>query len=80
VLIVARGTSRAAISERLGFEWTGEIGFQTGELLLFLADGRVARFADYRGLGRFEGFEVPVHALPRDRAVLRVRDLVVSPA
>jgi hypothetical protein len=80
VLIVARGTSRAAISERLGYEWTGEIGFQTGELLIFLADGRVARFADYRGLGRFEGFDVPFHALPRDRAVLRVRDLVVSPA
>jgi hypothetical protein len=80
VLIVARGTSREAISERLGYEWTGEIGFQTGELLIFLERGRVARFADYRGLGRFTGFDVPFHTLPRGRAVLRVRDLAVSPA
>jgi hypothetical protein len=79
VLVVAPGTPRETISRRLGYEWTGDVGFQTGELLIFLDGGRVARFADYRGLGRFEGFESPIDALARDEAVLRVRDLVVSP-
>jgi hypothetical protein len=80
VLVVARGTPPEAVSRRLGYEWTGDVGFQTGELLIFLDRGQVARFADYRGLGRFEGFESPIDSLPRDEAVLRVRDLVVSPA
>ena len=80
VLIVARGTPRETISRRLGYEWTGDVGFQTGELLIFLDHGRVARFADYRGLGRFEGFESPIDSLPRHDAVLRVRELVVTPA
>jgi hypothetical protein len=79
VLIVAPGTPRETISRRLGYEWTGDVGFQTGELLIFLDRGRVARFADYRGLGRFEGFESPIDSLPRGDAVLRVRDLVISP-
>ena len=77
--MVARGTPREAVSERLGYEWNGDVGFQTGELLIFLDRGRVARFADYRGLGRFDGFESPIDTLARDEAVLRVRDLVVSP-
>ena len=80
VLIVARGTPRDTISRRLGFEWTGVREFGTGELLIFLDGGQVARFADYRGEGRFAGFETPIATLPRERAVLRVRDLVVSPA
>jgi hypothetical protein len=79
VLVVAAGTPRETISRRLGYEWTGEIGFQTGALLIFLDGGRVARFADYRGEGRFSGFETPIDTLPRERAVLRVRDLVISP-
>jgi hypothetical protein len=79
VLIVAPGTPRETISRRLGYEWTGDVGFQTGELLIFLDRGRVARFADYRGLARFEGFESPIDSLPRGDAALRVRDLVVSP-
>ena len=77
VLIVERGLEPAAISRRLGYEWNGRIGFQTGELLLFLRNGRVVRFADYRGEGRFEGFERPIASLPRDDAVFRVRDLVI---
>ena len=80
VLIVERGLEPAAISRRLGYEWKGRIGFQTGELLLFLRNGRVVRFADYRGEGRFEGFPRPFAELPRERAVLRVRDLVIRPA
>jgi hypothetical protein len=79
VLVVARGTPAATISERLGYPWTGDVPSQTGELLIFLRDGQVARFADYRGLGRFTGFATPIDALPRARAVLRVRDLVISP-
>ena len=79
VLVVERGTPVDPISRRLGYEWTGDVPSQTGELLIFLRDGEVARFADYRGLGRFTGFATPIDALPRARAVLRVRDLVVSP-
>jgi hypothetical protein len=79
VLIVARGTSPAQITARLGYDWKGRIGFQTGELLLFLRGGRVVRFADYRGEGRFAGFPTPFAELPRGRAVLRVRRLVVTP-
>ena len=59
-----------AISRRLGYAWTGDVPSQTGELLIFLRDGQVARFADYRGLGRFTGFATPIDALPRARAVL----------
>jgi hypothetical protein len=84
VLIVARGTSREAIARRLGGKWTGVIGFQTGELLIFLAGGKVVRFADYRGEGRFEGFPRPFAELPREHAVLHVRqargELIVEPA
>jgi hypothetical protein len=79
VLIVARETPAAAISRRLGREWTGVSGFTGGELLIFLDGGEPVRFADYRGEARFDGFERPIHELPRDRAVLRVRDLVVRP-
>jgi hypothetical protein len=79
VLLVSRRATRAEISRRIGRPWTGVIGFRTGELFLFLRGGDVVRFADYRGAGRFSGF--PRFAeLPRDRAVLRVRDLVVRPA
>ncbi len=79
VLVVERGTPAEAISRRLGYEWTGDVPSQTGELLIFLRGDRIARFADYRGLGRFEGFATPIETLPRARAVLRVRDLVISP-
>jgi hypothetical protein len=79
VLIVAPGTPPAAISERIGHTWKAD-DFPTGPLLLFLDGDRVARFADYRGLGRFAGFRTPIDALPRARAVLLVRDLVISPA
>ena len=80
VLLVARGVPRAAISRRLGYPWTGEVGFRTDELFLFLRSGRVARFADYRGEGTFAGFAKPFDLIPRGRALLRVRDLVIRPA
>jgi hypothetical protein len=80
VLLVARGTSREAIGRRIGGEWRGVIGFGQGELLLFVRGGEVVRFADYRGAGRFEGFDRPFAALPRGRATLHVRNLVIRPA
>ena len=80
VVIAGRDVSRDAISRRLGYEWTGTLGFQTGELLILLDErGQVARFFDYRGEGRFEGIDSPFAELPRDRAVFRVRDLVITP-
>jgi len=79
VLLVARGTPREAISEELGFEWKGDTAFQDTELLIFLEDGQVERFADYRGEGVFEGFEEPFDTLPRSQATLEVRNLVISP-
>jgi hypothetical protein len=68
-LLVQAGTSRAAISRRLGREWTGIDTVDGGDLLIFLRGGEVARFADYRGRGRFTGFSRPFAELPR---VLRV--------
>ena len=52
MLIVAPGTPDAEISRALGYEWTGMLGFETGEKLILLdGDGRVERFFDYRGEG-----------------------------
>jgi hypothetical protein len=80
VLIVARGTPDAEISRRLGYEWTGTLGFETGEKLILLdAEGEVERFFDYRGEGAFAGVEEPIAELARDEAVFRVRDLQITP-
>ena len=81
VLITERGIEPATISQRLGYKWNGRNNsFGTGELFIFLRAGKVVRFADYRGEGRFEGLGRAIAELPRDRAVLRVRDLVIRPA
>ena len=81
VLVVAPGTPRAAISDALGSEFTGDLPFgSTGELLVFASGRELARFADYRGRARFTGFDRPLEALPRDEAVLRVEEGEVSPA
>jgi hypothetical protein len=79
VLLVAPGTPRGAISRRLGRPWTGIDTIDGGEELIFLRAGQVVRLADYRGNGRFAGFPLPVAELPRARAVLVVRDLVIRP-
>jgi hypothetical protein len=79
VLLVQPDTPAKAISRRIGYPWTGVIGFRTGEELLFMEGKRVVRFADYRGEGRFAGFPRPFAVLPRAHAVLRVRNLVVTP-
>ena len=64
VLLVQAGTPRAAISRRLGREWTGIDTVDGGDLLIFLKDGEVVRFADYRGNLEFTGFERPFDELP----------------
>jgi hypothetical protein len=79
VLLIAPGTPRAAISRRLGQEWTGIDTVDGGEELIFLREGKVVRFADYRGNGRFAGFPQPFAELPRSRAVFVVKDLVIRP-
>jgi hypothetical protein len=80
VLIVAPGTPDAEISEALGYEWTGVLGFETGEKLILLdRDGRVERFFDYRGDGRFSGIRTPIAELARADAVFRVDRLEITP-
>jgi hypothetical protein len=79
VLVVAPGVSRARISRALGREWTGVAGVDYGELLIFRRGDEIARFANYRGIGHFEGFE-PLQEIPRDDAVLQVRSMVVRPS
>jgi hypothetical protein len=74
VLVVAPGTSRAAVSRALGSEFKGDLPFGSGGELLVFADGdQLVRFADYRGRATFIGFEHPIAELPREHAVLRVR-------
>jgi hypothetical protein len=81
VLVVAPGTPRDAVSEELGTEYKGSLPFGSlGQVFVFARGTRLARIADYRGRGTFTGFERPLDVLPRDRAVLQVRNLVVSPA
>jgi hypothetical protein len=80
VLLVQTGTSRDAISKRLGREWTGIDTVDGGDLLLFLRGADVVRFADYRGSNTFAGFERPFMEIPRGQAVFTVRDRVVRPS
>src|SRR6185436_813710 len=80
VMVIAPGTPDAEISRALGYEWTGVLGFETGEKLILLdRDGKVARFFDYRGEGRFTGVKTPIDELARADAVFRVRRLQISP-
>src|SRR3954451_9246054 len=77
VLLVQAGTPRAEISKRLGREWTGIDTVDGGDLLIFLLDDEVVRFADYRGNLQFQGFERPFDELPE---VLRVEGPVIRAA
>jgi hypothetical protein len=79
VLLVDRNATRAQTSKALGYEWNGDLRFKTGDLLIFLRSRQVARFADYRGEGGFEGVRRPIQRLRRDEAVFRVRGLVIRP-
>ena len=80
VLVVAPGTDDDEISRALGYEWTGVLGFETGEKLILLdGDGKVVRFLDYRGEGRFTGLRTPIAELAREDAVFEVRRLEITP-
>jgi hypothetical protein len=79
VLIAAPDATDAEIGDALGADWKGELEFRTGDLLIFVRNGHVARFADYRGEGRFAGLKRPVARLARDDAKFSVRSLVIRP-
>jgi hypothetical protein len=78
VILVEAGTPRDAVSEELGFEWKGDLNFGVVPILIFMDNGRVERFADYRGEGVFEGFRTPFDRIPRSASTLRVRNLVIT--
>jgi hypothetical protein len=81
VLILAPGAPRDDVSAAIGSEYNGQLPFGSrGQVFVFVRGDQIARIADYRGRGTFTGFQRPLDELPRDRAVLQVRDLVVSPA
>jgi hypothetical protein len=79
LLLAERTASRAAISKALGAPWKGEVAFGTGDLLIFVNGKHVARYADYRGEGRFAGVPRPVAGVGAHKALLSVRDLVIRP-
>ena len=79
VVIAERDVTKAEISRELGHQWRGDLRFRTGDLLIFVRDGRATRFADYRGEGRFEGLDRPFARFGRDDAVFTVRALVIRP-
>ena len=79
LVLAERDATRAQISRELGLPWKGDLEFRTGDLLIFLRDGELARFADYRGEGRFEDVERPFARFERAAAVFRVRGLVIRP-
>ena len=80
VLVLAPGAPRDEVSRVLGSEYNGTLPYGSrGQAFVFARGDRIARIADYRGRGTFTGFQRPIDVLPRERAVLRVRNLVVSP-
>ncbi len=81
VLVLAPGAPRDEVSAALGSAYNGTLPFGSrGQAFVFVRGNAVARIADYRGRGTFTGFERPIDELPRERAVLHVNNLVVSPA
>jgi hypothetical protein len=79
LVIAPRDATSAQITSELGRPWHGELEFRTGDILIFLRKGGLARFADYRGEGRFEGIDRPFAHFDRADAKFRVRALVIRP-
>jgi hypothetical protein len=79
LVIAERDATRAELTRELGFPWEGDLEFRTGDILIFLRKGKLARFADYRGEGHFEGIRRPFARFDRKDAVFRVRSLVIRP-
>ena len=82
MLLVQRRTPRSVLDAELGFEFKGDLPYdaESGDTFVFLLDGRLKRFADYRGRGRFEGVDRPIARFTPETAVFEVRDLVARPA
>ena len=81
LLLVAEDTPRARLEQALGSEFRGHLNYdvESRELFVFLRDGELVRFADYRGRGRFAGVEKPIARLTPEEAVFEVSDLVARP-
>ena len=78
VVVFRPRTPRAVVDRALGFEFKGDLPYdaESSEIFAFVDGARLARFADYRGRGRFEGLERPVDELTPQEAVFEVHDLV----
>ncbi len=81
LLLVAEDTPRARLEQALGSDFKGHLNYdvESRELFVFVRDGELVRFADYRGRGRFAGVEKPIARLTPDEAVFTVSDLVARP-
>jgi hypothetical protein len=81
LLLVAEDTPRERLERALGTEFRGHLNYdvESRELFVFLRDGELVRFADYRGRGRFAGVEKPIARLTPEQAVFTVSDLVARP-
>ena len=80
LVLAERGSDPEAITDALGFEWTGDVPIEIGDVLIFVDGGRVARYAEYRGDGAFADVQRPFARFPRERAVFDVRGLTITPA
>ncbi len=70
VLVVAPDTTASAVSRELGSEYKADLRLPSASTVFVFANGNaLARVADYRGRGTFEGFDEPIASLaaPRGR-------------
>ncbi len=81
LLLVEEDTPRARLEQALGSDFRGHLNYdvESRELFVFLRDGELVRYADYRGRGRFAGVDKPIARLTPDEAVFDVSDLVARP-
>ncbi len=81
LLIVEEDTPRARLEQALGSNFKGHLNYdvESRELFVFVRDGELVRYADYRGRGRFAAIEKPIARLAPEEAVFEVRDLVARP-
>jgi hypothetical protein len=81
VVIYPPGTPKHLVDAEVGFDFKGDLQYtaESSEVFVFVDNGQLARFADYRGRRSFEGLDRPIDQLPRERAVFVVRDGVARP-
>lgn len=81
LLLVSEDTPLEQLEQALGDTFQGHLNYdvESSELFVFLRDGELVRYADYRGLGTFAGVEKPIARLTPERAVFEVSDLVARP-